>query len=157
MRYEKRCNSNQSVLLLISNSVEGVKVRKKENKKVRWDQKLKLMSKSKLWNYRLILRIQALPLENKDLIVKLIVVSNDACVNIKEYQHTFTPPRYYRKHSESSWETPKSVVTCSHQSLDINYLRVWLYRSSWWRYYICFCLHSFPSSLWHSPSTSKPI
>lgn len=35
--------------------------------------------------------IQALPLENKDLIIKLIVVSYDAFLNVKEYQHTFTP------------------------------------------------------------------
>lgn len=127
MRCKKRCNSSQSVLLLISNSVERVKVRRKENKKVRWDQKLKLMPKRKLRNYRLILMIHALPLENKDLTAKLIAVPCDAC--LKQRKRIPAPPArlrplcHYRKRSESSCRD--SRVSCRlHGSPHINYLDI---------------------------------
>lgn len=86
----------------------------------RWEKKrTKKLGGIKSWNWclkgsseiMLILMIHALPLENKDLTVKLIVVSYEACLKqCKRIPAHLRPPCYYRKHSESSCRD--SQVSC---------------------------------------------
>lgn len=44
--------------------------------------------------------------------------------NVKEYQHTFAPRAITGSIPSPPAETPKSLVTCSRGSLDINYLDI---------------------------------
>lgn len=67
---ESKCNIKKGAIQIsqfysLSASLLRESESERKNKKVSWDQKLKLIFKRKLWNYKLSLRIHVPPLENK--------------------------------------------------------------------------------------------